>query len=308
MRYPSNQPSWRAVLEIAAVQNGVVGQAQLRLIGFSARAVKRLIAKGLLHPCSAGAYAVGRPDLTELGQLSAAVLVCEPDACVSHRSAAWLLGVSTTFPRMIEVSTNRKVVRNGIVAHRRYALGAGERTVERGIAVTSPARTLADLSLCLPVAELERAINHADRIDLIHPPELRDELDAMRGPGVPRLRRVLDARTFTLTDSELERLLLPIAAAAGLPPPLTQRLVCGRRADFFWPDLGLVVETDGLRYHRTAASQSNDLERDHRLAAAGIERLRFSHAQVAHDPRRVERILRAVARRLVTQGPARGPD
>jgi very-short-patch-repair endonuclease len=29
------------------------------------------------------------------------------------------------------------------------------------------------------------------------------------------------------------------------------RDVNGFKVDFFWPELGLVVETDGWRYHRT---------------------------------------------------------
>ena len=36
--------------------------------------------------------------------------------------------------------------------------------------------------------------------------------------------------------------------------PLTSQRLNGFRVDFFWPELGLVVETDGLRYHRTAAA------------------------------------------------------
>ena len=45
---------------------------------------------------------------------------------------------------------------------------------------------------------------------------------------------------------------------AGLPKPLTQQWLHGFRVDFYWPELGLVVETDGLRYHRTAAQQARD--------------------------------------------------
>jgi very-short-patch-repair endonuclease len=34
---------------------------------------------------------------------------------------------------------------------------------------------------------------------------------------------------------------------AGLPLPLTKQMVNGFEVDFYWPDLGLVVETDGKR-------------------------------------------------------------
>ena len=60
-------------------------------------------------------------------------------------------------------------------------------------------------------------------------------------------------------------------------------------------ELGLVVETDGLRYHRTPAQQSRDRLRDQAHAAAGLTPLRFSHAQVRYDPAHVRMTLMAVA-------------
>ena len=68
--------------------------------------------------------------------------------------------------------------------------------------------------------------------------------------------------------------------------------------DFFWPELGLVVETDGLRYHRTPAQQARDRVRDQAHAAAGLTPLRFTHAQVAFEPEHVQATLNAVVRRL----------
>lgn len=116
------------------------------------------------------------------------------------------------------------------------------------------------------------------------------------------VRDTLDRRTFTLTDSELERLFLPIALRAGLPLPLTQQRVNGFRVDFHWPELGLVVETDGLRYHRTPAQQAKDRLRDQAHAAAGLTPLRFTRAQVRFEPDHVGRTLAAVAERLRAAG------
>ena len=117
------------------------------------------------------------------------------------------------------------------------------------------------------------------------------------------LRGVLDRRTFLLTDSELERRFLPIARSAGLPEPQTQCWLNGFRVDFYWPALGLVVETDGLRYHRTAAQQSRDRQRDQAHTAAGLTALRFTHAQVRFEPDYVRSILGAVAARLLNRHP-----
>ncbi|MGH2837616.1 MAG: endonuclease domain-containing protein [Thermoleophilaceae bacterium] len=67
----------------------------------------------------------------------------------------------------------------------------------------------------------------------------------------------------------------------------------GFRVDFYFATLDLVVETDGLRYHRTPAQQTKDRKRDQALTAAGLTVLRFTHAQVRHEPDHVERILRS---------------
>ena len=153
----------------------------------------------------------------------------------------------------------------------------------------------------------KRAINEADKRDLVDPETLRSALDAMTPrPGVGILRETLDRRTFTLTDSALERLFLPIARRAGLSAPETGQIVNGYKVDFYWPDLGLVVETDGLRYHRTPAQQATDRLRDQAHAAAGLTPLRFTHAQVRYEPAHVQETLTAVARRLFTQRPIRG--
>ena len=57
-----------------------------------------------------------------------------------------------------------------------------------------------------------------------------------------------------------------------------------------------MVETDGLRYHRTPAHQAHDRVRDQAHAASGLTALRFTHAQVRFDPGYVRATLAAVVR------------
>ena len=59
-----------------------------------------------------------------------------------------------------------------------------------------------------------------------------------------------------------------------------------------------MVETDGLRYHRTPATQSSDALRDQTHTAAGLTPLRFSHHQVKYEPERVRDILARPAANL----------
>ena len=143
-------------------------------------------------------------------------------------------------------------------------------------------------------------MNAADKLDRIDAASLQAAVHQLPiGPGVARLRTLLDRRTYVLTDSELERRFLPLARRAGLPQPLTMATVSGFKVDFFWPEPGLVVETDGLRYHRTPAHQARDRLRDQAHTAAGLTCLRFTHSQVAFEPAHVVGTLAAVAARLV---------
>lgn len=291
------------VWRLAESQHGVVTRAQLLELGLSPDAIKHRITNTRLHPVGRGVYAVGRPRLRRLGRWIAAVLSCGSDAVLSHRSAGALWEIAVEHPSRIEVSVPARVrrARPGIVVHRRTVLAADATTRHHGRPVTTPIFTLIDLAASLGSGSLERAINEADKRGLTDPESLRAALGAQPGrPGIARLREALDRRTFVLTDSELERRFLPLAQQAELPLPETQVYVCGFKVDFYWRSQKLVVETDGLRYHRTPSQQARDGRRDQVLAAAGFTCLRFTHAQIEFEPEHVVATLSAVARRLGT--------
>jgi very-short-patch-repair endonuclease len=177
--------------------------------------------------------------------------------------------------------------------------------VREGIPITSPIRTLIDLGTRLPARQLEAAVNEADKLDVVDPETLRAALEARPGlHGVARLRVILDHRTFVLTDSELERRFLRLARRAGLTRPKTGLHLNGFKVDFYWPKLGLIVETDGLRYHRTPTQQARDRKRDQAHTAAGLTTVRFTHAEVAFEPDHVVETVIAVAERLLSGGKA----
>ncbi len=234
----------------------------------------------------------------------ATVLESGDGAVLSHRSAGALFGIAEERPGVIEVSVVRPHgrQRQGIRLRRRSTLRRQDVGTLRGIPITSPVRTMLDLATVLGPRRLERAVNEADKRDVIDAEVLRDALDGRAGePGVRPLRTLLDRETFVLSDEELEVLFRPLATSAGLPLPLTKQIVNGFEVDFHWPDLGLVVETDGRRYHRTPLAQGRDIERDQTHTAAGLTPLRFTHHQVKHRPDHVRRILGETASRLGLQ-------
>lgn len=230
-----------------------------------------------------------------------AILVCGDGAFLSHRSAAALYGVGEERDDLIELTVSRpgRCRHRGIRAYRRLSLPSLDIGTLDAVPVTSPVRTLLDYATLEPSNRVERAVNEADKRDMIDPDSLRKALDGYTGePGVKRLRRVLDRHTFRLSDQELELLFRPIAKAAGLPVPLTKVIIDKFEVDFFWPDLELVVETDGWRYHRTPSTQTRDALRFQVHTAAGRTPIRFSHWQIKHESDHVRRILRETTARL----------
>jgi very-short-patch-repair endonuclease len=284
---------------LANRQHGVISRAQLLHLGLTPSAISHRRRQGWLHLLHCRVYSIGWADPDRYGRWMGAVLACGRDALLSHQSAAELWEIRKAGPGPIEITlttaSKRRV--DGLAIHRRTVLGPPDRRARHGIPVTSPTRTLADLALRLSTVDLESAVNEAARLDLIDPERLRGELENMRGEaGTKTLLRLLDRQVFRLTDSELERFFLRLVRGAHLRVPETGVWLNGFRVDFFWPELGLVVETDGLRYHRTPAQQAQDRRRDQVLTAAGLTTLRFTHAQIHFERGEVRAtLLRVVA-------------
>ncbi len=250
---------------------------------------------------------MGRPEVSQYGEWMAALLAVEARlAAISHQDALALWGIQAkSVGNQIHVSMPRSCRSRhpGIVAHCRRSFGANDVTRRRGIRVTKRAVTIVDIAASRPRPQLERVINEADQLGVIPFPVLLRELERMsRRPGLGTVKSLVLPHTFRLTRSELERLFLPIARSAGLETPQTLAIVNGFEVDFWFPELALVVETDSLTYHRTPAKQAQDRIRDQTHIARGLWPLRFTHWQIARQPRYVESVLRRVAERAGRRG------
>jgi very-short-patch-repair endonuclease len=227
----------------------------------------------------------------------AGLLAIGPGSAISHSSAGGFWSFASP-DREIEITVcpPRNVARPGLRVHRSTTLTASETVTLGGLTVTDPLRTITDLATRWTAQRVDDAIERMNQIGLRSPAQLADEL-SRRHPiaGTARVRDRIARWTISLTDTQLERRFLPIARRAGLPQPLTQQQVSGYRVDFYFPELGLVVEADSLRYHRTAARQTADARRDHAHIAAGLIPLRFTHTQISYEARETEETLRRVA-------------
>jgi very-short-patch-repair endonuclease len=275
-------------------QHGVISRRQLTERGLTPKAIEHRIANGRLRPIYRGIYSTDR-DPGRHGEFMAAVLACGPRAVLSHTAAGELWGMTSRTAKIH--ATSPSLIRiTGVATHRRL-LQPSEITRRHNIPVTRPLLTLIDMATLLTQPQLEAAINEADKLNLLRADELPPLLArSPRRPGLPALRAA--ATRHTRTDSDLERRFLRLVRKADLPAPLTQQSVSGYRVDFYWPSLGLVVETDGLTYHRTPASQLADRRRDQAHEIAGLTQLRFSNSQVRHEAAYVTHALARVIARL----------
>ena len=288
------------IWELTGQQEGVVSRRQLVEAGYTDEAIKHRVRCGRLHPKARGVYAVGRPDISRRGDMWVAVLSCGSGSAISHETGCELYGVRRRERGPLEVSVSAAARRHraGIRVHNRRTL-VGNMTNHHGVPVTCLPLTLIDMALRWSERHLEAAVNQADALDLLDPEAMRVALDRFTGqPGVRPLRRLLDGHTVRLTDSELERTFLRLVRRAGLPDPVTQRYANSWRVDFLWPALGLVVETDSLRYHRTPAQQARDYRRDQDHQLAGLYPIRCTHFQLAREQSHVLRLLRRTIQRL----------
>src|SRR4051794_23800145 len=269
--------SHRSAWDLARIQHGVITRLQLLACGFTDEAIRHRIARGRLRPIYPGVYAVGQLPLTQRGEWMAALLACGATAALSHRSAAafWEIAKEPAMPIHVSILSQRRS-RKGIVVHRRTELHA---TTRDGIRVTTPAQTLIDLG---GHPQLEQIIGEATLRRLVTLRSLRTAATKAGRSGAP-LRAVIAKATFRVTQSELERAFLRLVAHAGLPLPESQKRFGKTRVDFYWPEIGLVVETDGSRFHASARQQGEDRRRDQAHIRAGRTPLRVTHWQVFHE-------------------------
>lgn len=261
------------IARLAARQHGVVTHRQLLAAGLGRSAISKRNRRGRLHRMHQGVYAVGYRRRSLETRWMAAVLACGEGAVLCHRSAAALWGLLRPSDGPIDVSVPGDAGRRqraGIRLHRRIGLRAGMTTRHRGIPVTNPAQTIADLSGTVTAAEERRAIREGQarglRIGI--------------GPG------------HSGTRSELEHAFLALCRRQRLPLPETNVRIGRRVVDFLWPRQRVIVETDGYQFHRGSVAFEDDRERDIELRSLGYDVVRLSYRQVTKSPDRAARAVR----------------
>jgi hypothetical protein len=284
----------------------MISTAQLLAAGLGPGAIKWRVRRRRLHPRHRGVYSVSPAVRSFRARLWAAVLACGgPEAAViSHRSAAAVWELGPTPSGAVDVTTlRRSASTDQIRVHRSRRLEPEDITAIDGLPVTTPTRTLIDLADVLTPHRLERACHRAELAGLLNAAVLRRRLAELPGRRTNALVAALDSLDAgpQVTRRELEERMLALIAEHGLPRPLVNTVVEGHQVDFYWPEVKLVVETDGAAVHLTPTAFERDRQRDVELTVAGYRVVRFTWRQLRDRPRTVVRTLR----KLLAGAPAR---
>jgi hypothetical protein len=295
-----------AIAALATRQQGAFTLDQLTDLGLSPRAVQHRAARGSLHRVYRGVYSLAPPKLlTREGWWMAAVLAAGPGAVLSHRNAAVLHGLLSSNRAKVEVTVASRTARihPGIDLRRSTTLIEADITVVNNIPCTTVARTLFDLADVIDRRRHERAFDQAEVEEVLDMRAIEDQL--RRNPTRPAagmVRRLLEEHYIgsTPTESEIEEGFLSLCRRFRLPQPEVQQWLhlpdggSPIRVDFLWRQEGVVVETDGEKYHGTRQALRRDARKDQRLIVHGFKPIRTGWRQIFRRPAELAATIKAL--------------
>jgi len=249
---------------IAECQHGRITREQLVAAGVDPNRIRRWLADARLRRVHRGVFAVGHVAPCLRGDYMAAVLACGEGPVLSHRAAAYMLGLLHGAPPAPEatVPTTADRRRPGIVIHRVPSLDVLDVSVLDGIPVTIVPRILLDLAPASTTKELTRLcheawVRHGVTARQVEACIARNS----RKPGAAKLRQALGT---DVTLSFLEDGFLELLRAHRLPRPRTNIDQHGDKVDCHWPEHDLTVELVSYRYHATRHAFEHDVARRRR--------------------------------------------
>jgi hypothetical protein len=265
---------------LASRQRGLITKAQARELGATKSQLKWRTRSGALAVVRPGVYAFpGVPSSWEQ-LVQAAVLSAGTGVVASHETALRLFGGAARALDVIDLSSHRprRIDVKGVRSHRSLVLFDADVSTRRGIATTSPARTVVDLSGSRSTSELGRTVDDFLRRRLVRLPQVAQAAHRLRvapGRSLATVHSVLQERWegYDPGDSDLESRVLRVLHAAGLPLPRQQVrvMIGGRRCyiDLAYVDLMLAIEIDSWAYHRFRSAFNGDRAKSNELTVLG---------------------------------------
>ncbi|MFF0631892.1 DUF559 domain-containing protein [Nocardia sp. NPDC004151] len=253
----------------------IVTRAELSANGIPKTTIDNRCRRGTYTRLLPGVYSTDTPDSITRCRAIAAWL---PQALLSHRTAAWLQGMSPTDPTLFEATAPKHLYRKTppwLHLYRRN-LPDGWATETQDLPITHPALTLLDCLTVLPrpAAEamidehLGRTVSPTDALRLSH----------SNVPGRTTFSRHL-REAATRAASDPERLFTRALKQRGLTL-LSNHPVGQYICDLVDERSYTIIEIDGREFHSAPAVFRQDRRRQNDLILAGWLVLRYAASDV----------------------------
>ncbi len=294
------------IMRLAELRHDLITGAQLHMLGFDARRVRRWIAAKRLFPLFPGVYSTSAgPHSFERRAAGACLAV--PGGVLSHSTAAFLHGIRRVPRELLDLTIPPHRVGRLAEVHFHRSTDLSDYDVLEwidGSRMTTPARCLFELASVLDGRALRSAIEDAKAKQLVTDAELAEVKARLcrRGrPGTKLFREVVgDTDGVAPVDSHDELVLKRALEEVGLAPVARHPYVLpnGRqiRMDVALLHSRVDVEVDNSAHHTTALRVRSDKARDVQLVLAGWQPLRFDEDDIGRRLRSVVGYVSAVHR------------
>jgi hypothetical protein len=283
----------RRIAALAKRQHGYITHAQLISQGLGRGAIQWRIKIGRLIPVYHGVYAVGHLPTHPVDRAYAALLACGESSDLGYGTAMCVWGLWRRWEIPFEVIVPSRRTTSGVKIHRAL-LTAADRRIQLGLRVTSPARTLLDMTPRLTDKQLRRGVNKLRLEHGLTPEQIADVVTRLhRHPGVPRLEKFAEMHAGP-TRSDPEDKFVDFCKRFGLPEPLFNETINGREVDAFFPIERVIVEIDGYDVHAGRVSFEDDRDRDADMLAADLPTVRVTEDRMDNAPEKEAKRLRAI--------------
>jgi hypothetical protein len=307
--------------EIAIEQAGMICRAQATNSGLTAKQIERLVISGTWDRVHPSVYRQTSAPQVWPASLQAALLWAGPGAVVSHESAAALWGIRKMSKSVVQISGTRALrAPRGIQYTRVLHLDLPDIADFNGILVTSPPRTMLDLSGTLSELRFERALDDL----LLSPVTCRlEELEwvlernkTQGRKGVAFMRDlVANRKRYGLLESPLESDFEAFRRRNGLPEAEHQWVVLGKderwvaKVDFAWPEKLVAVQTNG-KVHMEERTWKKDQHKNNDFQGTPWKVYSVTSEMLNKTPKQVLQMLRGALARPTpptSAVPARSP-
>lgn len=263
----------------------IITTASLFRAGISQSQIKSLCHNQHITRIREGAFKIGCSNPTRLQEL-AAVQALVPASVISHFDAGSIWELPYNYGLgLIEVSIQgpRRVRMSGVWCHQTRH-NKDDVVNYQGLRVTSPARTLFDMSFVLSVGQLGQNYQDLQFRKMITFDEIRrvsKSLGPARWRRTAHVNKIVKERAVAggKTQSNEERLFYETVVQGRLPKPIAQHPVTTDigviHPDFAYPAPKIAMEIDVHPSHFTPEGIQRDQERTAALERAGWLVLRF---------------------------------